>query len=160
MNITRHVTLLALVFGAGACGSEPPASQPASAPPVESASASTAAASRPRVFFVEPRDGATVKSPVHLQFGAENIQVAAVPAGTVDTPRPGLGHHHVGVDTDCLEVGVEIQKAAPWVHFGTGTSEIDMQLPPGQHKLALQLGDDQHRTMTGLCATITVNVTE
>lgn len=154
MNITRHVALMALVLGTGACGSEPPASAPA-----ESTSASTAAASRPRVFFVEPRDGARVKSPVHLQFGAESIQIAAVPTGTVETPRSGIGHHHVGVDTDCLEVGTEIPKAAPWVHFGTGTSEIDMQLPPGQHKLALQLGDDQHRTMTGLCATISVNVT-
>jgi hypothetical protein len=33
-----------------------------------------------------------------------------------------------------------------------------MQLPPGQHKLTLQLGDDLHRTSEGLCQTITVNV--
>ena len=26
----------------------------------------------PRVSFVEPKDGATVKSPVHLKFGIEN----------------------------------------------------------------------------------------
>lgn len=139
MNISRRVAVLALVIGAGACAAGPPAS---------------------RVFFVEPRDGATVKSPVHLQFGAENIQIAAVPAGTVETSRPGIGHHHVGVDTDCLPPGAEIPKAAPWVHFGTGSAEIDMQLPPGQHKLALEIGDDLHRTLPGLCTTITVNVTE
>lgn len=116
--------------------------------------------SKPRVFFVEPQDGAKVKSPVHLKFGIEDYQVAAVPQGTVDTARPGMGHYHVAVDSDCLSVGATIEKAAPWVHFGTGNSEIDMQLPPGMHKLTLQLGDDLHRAVEGLCTSITVNVAE
>jgi uncharacterized protein DUF4399 len=114
----------------------------------------------PRVFFVQPQDGATVKSPVKLEFGIENYQIGAVPAGTVTEGRPGIGHHHVGVDTDCLPVGAEIPKASPWVHFGTGNSTIDMQLPPGQHKLTLQVGNDLHRTIEGLCTSITVNVVE
>ena len=116
--------------------------------------------SKPRVLFVEPQDGATVKSPVHLKFGIENYQVAAVPQGTVDLARPGMGHYHVAVDSDCLSAGTTIQKAAPWVHFGTGNSEIDMQLTPGMHKLTLELGDDMHRAVEGLCTSITVNVTE
>jgi hypothetical protein len=37
---------------------------------------------------------------------------------------------------------------------------IDMQLPPGEHTLTLQVGDDQHRAMEGLCETITVTVAE
>jgi hypothetical protein len=117
-------------------------------------------ASKPRVFFDQPKDGATVKSPVHLKFGVENYQVAAVPAGTVVAARAGMGHYHVAVDSECLPAGTAIQKAAPWVHFGTGNSEIDMQLPPGMHKLTLQLGDDLHRAVEGLCTSITVNVTE
>lgn len=121
---------------------------------------SAEAPSAPRVFFVQPQDGATVKSPVKLEFGIADYQIAAVPAGTVTDARPGMGHHHVGVDTDCLPVGAEIPKASPWVHFGTGNTTIDMQLPPGQHKLALQLGNDMHRTIEGLCTTITVNVVE
>ena len=55
-------------------------------------------------------------------------------------------------------MGTAIPKAAPWVHFGDGKSVIDMQLPPGPHKLTLQIGDDLHRTMTGLCQTINVTV--
>jgi hypothetical protein len=35
-----------------------------------------------------------------------------------------------------------------------------MQLTPGKHKLSLQLGDDLHNTVQGLCTTITVNVTQ
>ena len=114
----------------------------------------------PRVFFVQPENGATVKSPVKLEFGIENYQLAAVPAGTVTDARPGMGHHHVGLDTQCLPAGSEIPKASPWVHFGTGNSTIDMQLPPGRHTLTLQLGNDLHRTIEGLCTTIEVNVVE
>lgn len=115
--------------------------------------------SGPRVFFVTPADGATVTSPVHLEFGIEDFQISPVPTGTVTETRPALGHHHVGVDTDCLPTGTEIARAAPWVHFGDGKNVIEMQLPPGQHRLTLQVGDDLHRTIEGLCSTITVNVT-
>ena len=113
-----------------------------------------------RVFFIEPADGATVTSPVRLEFGAENFEIVAVPAGIVTETRPDLGHHHVAIDTDCLAPGTEIVKAAPWVHFGDGNNVIDMQLPPGQHRLTLQIGDDLHRTIEGLCSMISVDVTE
>lgn len=116
--------------------------------------------SGPRVFFVQPQDGASVKSPVALEFGAADFTIAAVPQGTVTATRPGLGHYHIGVDADCLPTGTEIPKAAPWVHFGDGKNVIDMQLTPGMHRLSLQVGDDLHRTVEGLCSTITVNVTE
>jgi hypothetical protein len=140
MSLKHHFVILVLVVTASACG--------------------TGSSPSPRVFFVEPKDGAAVKSPVPLKFGSENYQVAAVPEGTVETARAGMGHYHVAVDSDCLPAGTEIQKAAPWVHFGTGNSEIDMQLPPGMHKLTLQMGDDLHRAVEGLCTSITVNVIE
>ena len=115
--------------------------------------------SGPRVFFVQPQDGATVKSPVKLEFGAQDFTIAAVPQGTVTETRPSLGHYHIGVGVNCLPPGKTIVKGTPsWVHFGDGKSEIDMQLTPGRHKLALQLGDDLHNTVKGLCSTITVNV--
>jgi hypothetical protein len=116
-------------------------------------------ATGPRVYFIQPEDGATVTSPVTLEFGAQEFRIAAVPAGTVTESRPDLGHHHVGIDTECLPVGTPIPMAAPWVHFGDGKNVIDMQLPPGEHTLTLQIGDDLHRTMEGLCETITVTVT-
>ena len=111
-----------------------------------------------RVFFAEPKDGATVKSPVHLVFGIENFGIAPVPAGTVESVRPNVGHHHVGVDTDCLPPGTEIPRASPWVHFGKGDNMMDMQLPPGPHKLALEIGDDKHTTIPGLCSVINITV--
>jgi hypothetical protein len=112
-----------------------------------------------RVFFVEPKNNATVASPVHLKFGSEGIAISPVPAGDITTTRPGVAHYHVGIDTPCLPAGKTIVKGTPsWVHFGKGETEFDTQLAPGKHKLALQLGDDLHNTIAGACSTITVTV--
>jgi Domain of unknown function (DUF4399)/Family of unknown function (DUF6130) len=159
---TLHWLALGLtVAAAAACGgSEPePAATSTSAPPAVTA-AKPAASSSPRVFFVEPADGATVKSPVKLRFGIENYELAAVPQGDITAARPQMGHHHVGVDTECLPPGTVIPKANPWVHHGGAQTEMDMQLTPGKHRLTLQLGDDTHTTIAGLCSSITVNVVE
>jgi hypothetical protein len=162
MNVRKMLAVSGLAMLITACGSEP-ASPPETASNAEPEvkTAPPAASSARRVFFVEPSDGATVKSPVRLRFGLEGYEISPVPQGTVESARPGVGHHHVGIDVDCLSPGAEIVRGTPsWVHFGDGKSEIDMQLPPGQHKLTLQLGDDQHKTIEGLCTTITVNVAQ
>ena len=145
---TARAALLISCLAATACGG-------AEAPPAEPA----AAPAGPRVFFVQPQDGAMVKSPVMLEFGLADYQLAAVPADATDA-RPGMGHHHVGVDADCLPAGAEIPMASPWVHFGKANTTIDMQLTPGPHTLTLQLGDDLHRTIEGLCTTINITVVE
>jgi Domain of unknown function (DUF4399) len=117
------------------------------------------AAAKPRVFFVEPKKGATVTSPVHMKFGSSGIQIGAVPAGDVTSARKGIAHYHVGIDQACLPAGKTIVKGTPaWVHFGDGKSEFDSQLTPGKHTLALQLGDDQHNTLPGACQVITITV--
>jgi hypothetical protein len=142
MHLRRQFALLVLVMVAGF-----------------GAMASAQRKPRARVFFVEPKNGATVASPVHLKFGSTGIQIMAVPAGDVTQARPGVAHYHLGIDTGCLPPGTTIVKGTPsWIHFGDGKSEIDTQLTPGKHKLALQLGDDLHNTLPRTCAVITVNV--
>jgi hypothetical protein len=161
-NLVQVMPIAAIVLAAGACGgSEPPAQPPAETPAAAPAPTPPPAAPTRRVFFIEPQDGATVKSPVKARFGLEGYELAPVPQGTItaEQVRPGMGHHHLGIDMDCLPAGTEIVKGTPsWVHFGTGATEIDVQLEPGTHKLTLQLGDDLHRTIEGFCQTITVNV--
>ena len=121
--------------------------------------AAKSAAKKPRVFFIEPKNNATVSSPLHMKFGSEGIQIMAVPPGDVTTTRPGVAHYHVGIDQNCLAPGKTIVKVTPsWVHFGDGKDVFDSQLTPGKHKLALQLGDDLHNTLPGTCSVITVNV--
>jgi hypothetical protein len=159
-----HALGLAAALTASACGGSEPepagSTSTAAAPPATTAATAKPASSAPRVFFVEPKEGATVKSPVKLRFGIENYELAAVPQGDVTAARKGMGHHHVGVDTECLPVGTVIPKANPWVHHGGGQTEMDMQLTPGKHRLTLQLGDDTHTTLEGLCTSVTVNVVE
>jgi hypothetical protein len=153
----QSMPLAAFMVAASACGGPEPAPPAAEAP----AAAPAPATPTRRVFFVEPQDGATVKSPVKARFGLEGYELAPVPEGTItaEQVRSGMGHHHLGIDMDCLPAGTEIVKGTPsWVHFGTGATEIDVQLEPGTHKLTLQLGDDLHRTIEGFCQTITVNV--
>jgi hypothetical protein len=141
-----------------ACGGSP-ADEPAAGAPAVAADAAPASTT-PRVFFMTPQDGATVTPTTHLMFGSEAFEIAAVPPGELTESRASLGHYHVAVDADCLPAGTEIPKADPWVHFGDGGSMMNMQLPLGEHRLTLQVGDDLHRAMEGLCQTITVTVKE
>jgi hypothetical protein len=150
----RQLVLLGAVMFAMVAGSGAFASAQAKKP-----AAKKAAAKRARVFFVEPKNGATVTSPLHMKFGSENIQIAAVPQGDVTTVRKGIAHYHVGLDQNCLPAGKNIVKGTPsWVHFGDGKDVFDTQLTPGKHKLSVQLGDDLHNTLPGTCQTITVTV--
>jgi hypothetical protein len=151
------VMLAAFTLAVAACRSEAP-------PPSETSSATAPAADAHaghmgKAFFVEPKDGATVKSPVKFVFGSENYTIAAVPEGEVKEARPNMGHFHLGVDKECLPGGQEIVRGTPdWVHFGTGTDNIEMSLTPGKHTFAVEVGDDLHRAVEGLCQTITINV--
>jgi len=113
----------------------------------------------PRISFTEPANGATVTSPVHIVFRADNFTIEPKGDGAV---HPGAGHHHIGVDTQCLPPGTVIPTAAPWIHFGDGSSQIDVQLPPGEHHIVAQVGDGEHRTLAdpGLCAELHLNVVE
>src|SRR6266849_4394162 len=116
-------------------------------------------AKKVRVFFVEPKNGATVSSPLHMKFGSEGIEISPVPPGDLTKTRPGVAHYHVGIDQGCLPPGKNIVKGTPsWVHFGDGKDVFDSQMSPGKHKLAVQLGDDLHNTMPGACQVITINV--
>jgi hypothetical protein len=116
-------------------------------------------AAKAKVFFIEPKNGATVTSPVHMKFGSSGIEISPVPPGDLKQTRPGVAHYHVGIDQACLPAGKNIVKGTPsWVHFGDGKDVFDSQLSPGKHKLALQLGDDLHNTMPGACQVITVTV--
>jgi hypothetical protein len=152
----KTVLAAVLVLACAACGQPEPAEEAVAEPMAEPMPEPTG----PRAIFVQPEDGATVQSPVQLEFGTENFQISAVPQGEVTDPRPDLGHHHVGIDTECLPDGDMIPQASPWVHFGDGSAVIDMQLAPGPHTLTLQIGDDLHQTIAGLCTTISVDVTE
>ena len=159
IRVAQVVATATLTVAMAACSQEaPPAAT--TTPAATPAAAAAPASSTGRVFFVTPKAGATIKSLSSVEFGSAGVTVAAVPPGEL-TPamvRAGTIHYHLGTDTDCLAAGTVIPKADPWIHFGDGKNVIEMSLAPGPHRIAVQAGDDMHRTIAGLCEVINVTV--
>ena len=99
----------------------------------------TPAAEGARVFFISPTDGATVSSPLRIEFGIEGM--AIVRAGD---KQPDSGHHHLLIDTHLPDLGSPVPTDAQHIHFGDGSTSTEIALEPGQHSLRLLLGDYRH----------------
>ena len=148
------VLTLAIACGGGGDSGEE-AAEPETTEETEPEPAAEEESGAPRIFFMEPADGATVSSPVTFTFGHENYTIE--PKGDI---HEGAGHHHIAINTECLPPGEAIPEADPWVHFGDGSATIEMQLPAGEQTLTIQIGDGEHVTSDepGLCQTITITV--
>ncbi len=99
----------------------------------------TSSAAGAKVFFIEPKNGAEVTSPVALKFGIEGMEV--LPAGT---EKEHSGHHHVLIDTTLTDLANPIPADDNHKHFGKGQTETTLDLKPGKHTLQLVLGDANH----------------
>lgn len=121
----RHPLLLGLLIGAalGVSAQTPRTASPPGA----------------RVYFIEPRDGAVVKSPFKVQMGLAGMGVA--PAGA-DVEK--TGHHHILVNVDSPVLDAPLPADDKHRHFGGGQTEATLDLPPGRHTLQLVLGDKNH----------------
>ena len=161
-SMLKRKAIMALValltMGAMACGGGG-----GDAESVGGADAEPAAAEEPtgapRVFFVAPRNETDhpPELPLGFTFGSENFAISPVPDDP-SNPRGGMGHYHLGVNTECLPAGEIIPAADPWVHFGDGSDGMEMTLEDGEYTFSVQIGDDEHRTIEGLCETITVRM--
>jgi hypothetical protein len=107
-----------------------------------------------KVYFKNLKDGASVKSPLKVQFGVDGIKL--------DTAGPivaGSGHHHLLIDAeDSLAAGTVVKKDSTHLHFGKAQTETTVTLAPGKHKLTLQYADGIHRSYGGQLAK-SINVT-
>jgi len=129
----RTLIIAALMLAAPLAGAQTPAVAPersASPPGAE-------------VYIISPKDGATVHSPVRVQFGLKGMGVA--PAGV---KFDNTGHHHVIVDTDFSELKLDAPMPATdkVLHFGKGQTETSLTLPPGKHTLELVFADYLHQS--------------
>lgn len=102
----------------------------------------TAAPEDAKLYFIEPKDGETVSSPVTVRFGLDGMGVA--PAGV---EHEQTGHHHLLIDLDDDELppmDMPLPTSDHVVHFGGGQTETTIELEPGEHTLQLLLGDHRH----------------
>ena len=163
MRDLKTVMLFGMVAFAVACaGGEAPAPEADMDMEEEMTEAAPEPTSQPRVFFVAPEDGAeiSVDIGIHFEFGAENFEVSPVPE-EVESPREEMGHYHLGVNSDCLPAGEIIEQGTQsWIHFGDGSNIYHHLDEPGRHTFALQMADDEHRTIEGLCETIEVELAD
>ncbi len=91
-------------------------------------------------YIISPKDGATVKSPVRVQFGLKGMGVA--PAGV---KFENTGHHHLLLDSDApVDLSAPLPATDRILHFGKGQTEASVPLSPGKHTLQLLLGDQNH----------------
>ncbi len=93
-------------------------------------------------YIISPADGATVSSPVLVQFGLRGMGVS--PAGVEGVAK--TGHHHVLVNKalDAVTLSDPLPTDENHRHFGGGQTETMLDLPPGTHTLQLLLADWQH----------------
>lgn len=102
-------------------------------------SSSAFAAGSGKVFFVEPKDGAEVTSPVKVRFGLEGMEI-----GPLGDMKKGLGHHHLIIDGKPIAKGQAVPADDKHIHFGKGQKETEVALTPGEHTLTMQFADGAH----------------
>jgi hypothetical protein len=103
------------------------------------AEAQIAAPPGAEAYFIDPADGATVKSPFTVKFGLKGFGVAPALVDWPDT-----GHFHLLIDRESIPPGAPIPIDATALDFAGGQTEAQVTLPPGTHTLILQIGDYQH----------------
>ncbi len=133
----RRMARIALVALTALCGSVGVAERAGAAEP-----AGIPRTPRPegaRVYFISPKAGEKLKSPVVVRFGLEQMGVA--PAGVA---HAHTGHHHLIVDAELPPAALPVPKSEHYLHFGGGQTEIRLELAPGPHTLQLMLGDHNH----------------
>ena len=119
---------------------------------------SSAHANDAKIYFISPKDGETVTSPVHIKFGIKGMKVR--PAGE-DANDKTSGHHHLIIDGETVPEHQVVSSDATHLHYGKGQTETVVKLLPGKHKLTLQFADGAHRSYgPEMSSTIEITVTK
>ena len=106
------------------------------------------------VYFIEPADGATVRSPFKVSFGLHGMGVA--PAGVL---KPDTGHHHLLINSPEIDFTMPLPNTDRIRHFGGGQTETQLTLEPGNYTLQLVLGDYAHIPHDPPVASGTITIT-
>jgi hypothetical protein len=94
-----------------------------------------------KAYIISPVDGATVASPVTIQFGLSGMGVA--PAGV---EKENTGHHHLLINANnaAIDMNLPLPANDQVKHFGKGQTETSLDLAPGTYTLQLLLGNHLH----------------
>lgn len=124
---------IAISSGAMAQADRPPAVIPVSAEPAA------------KLVVYPPVPEALARGVIIVQFRTENLRVMPVFGAKGVDVSPHLGHMHVTVD----------DRPGTWAHTSYDPVII-VGLPPGPHKIVMELADPSHKILTAETVNVTV----
>ena len=104
----------------------------------------------PRLIVDQPLPEGLPIGLVWIQYHAENVRISPVIGEGALKASPRVGHLHISVDD------------LPWLWADTGNSNtIDIYgLPPGPHKVKIDLVDANHNTFPGQSKVVSFTMPE
>ncbi|WP_338764558.1 DUF4399 domain-containing protein [Massilia sp. METH4] len=106
------------------------------------------------VSFVEPKDGATVRSPFAVKLDIVGKEVTKAGADV-----PNAGHYVLIVNGDPVAKGQVVPADAMHLHWKNGQAEDKVRLPTGTYRLTAQfVNGDRESYGPALSRTVTVIV--
>ena len=91
-----------------------------------------------KVYFINLKDGQTIKSPYIVQIGLTS-QMGIAPALA---DWPDTGHHHLIIDATITNMNKAI--SSKHIHLSKGQSEISIELSKGKHTIQIVFADYSH----------------
>ena len=100
----------------------------------------------PKLFIDPPLAEPLSRGAVVLQYRVENFHILPLVGAAAVNVSPRVGHLHIGVD----------DLPWHWAEASDNNTIVVVGLPPGQHKISVDLADPQHRVLTGKIVRVTV----
>ena len=93
----------------------------------------------PTLIVDPPLPGPLARGAVLIPYRVENFRILPVLGAPAAKVSPRVGHLHVTVD----------DLPWHWGDFGDNKTIVVVGLPPGQHKVLIELADPEHKIFTG-----------
>jgi hypothetical protein len=100
----------------------------------------------PKLFVDAPLPGPLARGAVLVPYRVENFRILPVLGAAAAGVSPRVGHLHVTID----------DLPWHWGDFADTQTVVVVGLPPGPHKVLIELSDPEHRIFTGQSVSFTV----
>jgi hypothetical protein len=100
----------------------------------------------PKLIVDPPLPGPLARGAVLIPYRAENMRILPVLGADATKLSPRVGHLHVTVD----------DLPWHWGDFSDSNTIVVVGLPPGQHKVLIELANPEHHIFTGQTVMFTV----
>ena len=100
----------------------------------------------PQLIVDPPLPGPLARGAVLIPYRTENLRIVPVLGADAANLSPRVGHLHITVD----------DLPWRWGDFSDDRTLVVVGMPPGEHKVLIELADPEHRVITGQTVTFTV----